>query len=136
MKPVLKCCSETLLVLLLTVSAPTQNYSEEFSFCLPPEETGTTPCAPQLSPFPLTDTDFVSIDRNELFAISGMPLCSFSVNPAADAAFPPASEGWFFDTNKLTLVCYGCPAAMCRGEEKAALFVTARALNTTQKTLH
>ena len=84
-----------LLIIVSALSLEAQNFSGGFSFYLPPADTSTQRFLPQFPSRPLTDQDFVSIDREGHFSVRNTPIRFFGTNLVADAAFPTKSKAWF-----------------------------------------
>lgn len=80
---------------LLAATAGAQNFNGGFNFYLPPTDTASTRFIPQFLRNPLTDQDFVSIDRDGHFSVRGKPIRFFGTNLVAGGAFPTASKAWF-----------------------------------------
>jgi hypothetical protein len=83
------------LFLLDVDSVSAQNFTGGFSYVFPANDTGSTRFVPQFPRTPLTNQDFVSIDKNGHFSAGGSPIQFFGTNLVADGAFPTESKAWF-----------------------------------------
>ena len=85
------------LVLGLAVMVtPAQQFSNAFSFALPPDDSLASACFPTCPFGPVSAQDAVTVDGSGPSSIHGSPIRFFGVNLVADGAFPPPSKASFF----------------------------------------
>ncbi|UCE07555.1 MAG: carbohydrate binding domain-containing protein, partial [bacterium] len=72
-----------------------QNFMDGFNFYLPPQDTTIQRFLPQFPIQSLDNNEFVCVDDNGHFAVSGQPIRFWGTNAVADGAFPKKSKAWF-----------------------------------------